>query len=464
MDSDLCLQLRAALLRHQIPLEPVQAQISSQQHHSLFDRSRLDYLTRILEENDEELLLQLPQQQQTSYQVLLRELTECLSPNSCARSSLSMDTASPPHSLSRTSTVSFHSLLMDCARAVAANNSTEVNELVREIITLASHQSRPVEKAALYFTNAFVARLAGCGARMYAAMRQDVTRMQSISIRMNLPSLRATERFANQMILDACRGAKRVHIVDYGILYGDQWPSLIKALSERAEGPPLFKITGIDFPSLVNLEKTGNRLVDYAESCGMHLEFHSIATAAWESAQPRYHLFSELLFVNCQLRMRHIREDGIIDSPRKLFFEKILSFKPVMFSSPWCTLRWALRFHPPLRRGLEELSGEDGVSQLDFMDKFIEKCAMGVIACDGQNRVERISSYKTWDRLARKGQFGQLPVSKQALEMVMSVWSGHENFTYGMDENWLLLGWKDAVLNALSVWEPIEKLPRFKHQ
>ncbi|XP_002977081.2 scarecrow-like protein 31 [Selaginella moellendorffii] len=477
MDSDLCLQLRAALLRHQIPLEPVQAQISSQQHHSIFDRSRLDYLTRILEENDEELLLQLPQQQQTSYQVLLRELTECLSPNSCASSSLSMDTASPPHFPSRTSTVSFHSLLMDCARAVAANNSTDVHELVREIRTLASPQSRPVEKAALYFTNALVARLAGCGARMYAAMRQDVTRIQSISIRMNLPSLRATERFANQMILDACRGAKRVHIVDYGILYGDQWPSLIKALSERAEGPPLFKITGIDFPSLVNLEKTGNRLVDYAESCGMHLEFHSIATAAWESAQPRYHLFSELLFVNCQLRMRHIREDGIIDSPRKLFFEKILSFKPVMFfqsvvhadiGSPFFIHRFDGAWRSFLARleSFEETMKLELIdqSQLDFMDKFIEKCAMGAIACDGQNRVERISSYKTWDRLARKGQFGQLPVSKRALEMVMSVWSGHENFTYGMDENWLLLGWKDVVLNALSVWEPIEKLPRFKHQ
>ncbi|EFJ34204.1 hypothetical protein SELMODRAFT_406689 [Selaginella moellendorffii] len=284
----------------------VQAQISSQEQQSLFDCSRLDYLTRILEEKDGlELLLKLPQQQQTSYQWR---------------------------------------------------------------------------------------RLSGCGARrMYAAMHQDVTRMQSISIRMNLPSLRAMERFQPD------DPAKRVHIIDYGVLYGDQWPSLIKALSERAEGLPLFKITGINFPSRVNLEKTG-----WSTTCGMHLELHSIATVAWESAQPRYHPLDA-----ARLRERDHRQ------PRKLFFEKILSFKPVMLfqsvvhadiSSPFFIHRFDRAWRSFLARleSFEETMklGLIDQSQLDFMDKFIEVSAI----CGAHLLVQNLG-----------------PPGSEALEMVMSV-------------------------------------------
>ncbi|EFJ21823.1 hypothetical protein SELMODRAFT_417099 [Selaginella moellendorffii] len=277
MDSNPCLQLRAALVRYQIPLESVQAQISSQEQQSLFDCSRLDYLTRILEEKDGlELLLKLPQQQQTSYQL------------------------------------------------------------------------RPEEKAV---------RVWSSDVRCDAPGRDEDAEYLHPDESSQPPGHGALHQPDDP--------AKRVHIINYGVLYGDQWPSLIKVLSEIAEGLPLFKITGINFPSRVNLEETG-----WSTTCGMHLELHSIATVAWESAQPRYHLLDE-----ARLRGRDHRQ------PRKLFFEKILSFKPVMLfqsvvhadiSSPFFIHRFDRAWRSFLESFEETMKlGLIDQSQLDFMDKFI---------------------------------------------------------------------------------------------
>lgn len=59
-----------------------------------------------------------------------------------------------------------------------------------------------------------------------------------------VPLIQTTHNFANDTILEAFVGASRVHIVDYGILYGLQWPCLINRLSQRPGGPPHLRITG----------------------------------------------------------------------------------------------------------------------------------------------------------------------------------------------------------------------------
>ncbi|EFJ34206.1 hypothetical protein SELMODRAFT_406693 [Selaginella moellendorffii] len=283
MDSNPCLQLRAALVRYQILLESVQAQISSQEQQSLFDCSRLDYLTRILEEKD----------------------------------------------------------------GLEPQVATTTANLL------------PVEKAV---------RVWSSDVRCDAPGRDEDAEYLHPDESSQPPGHGALHQPDDP--------AKRVHIIDYGVLYGDQWPSLIKALSERAEGLPLFKITGINFPSRVNLEKTG-----WSTTCGMHLELHSVATVAWESAQPRYHPLDA-----ARLRGRDHRQ------PRKLFFEKTLSFKPVMLfqsvvdadmGSPFFIHRFDRAWRSFLARleSFEETMklGLIDQSQLDFMDKFIEVCAIGAM-------------------------------------------------------------------------------------
>ncbi|KAK1353860.1 hypothetical protein POM88_052225 [Heracleum sosnowskyi] len=50
------------------------------------------------------------------------------------------------------------------------------------------------------------------------------------------------------MILDKASNAATLHIIDFGIQYGFQWPVLIQCLSMRPGGPPKLRITGIELP------------------------------------------------------------------------------------------------------------------------------------------------------------------------------------------------------------------------
>lgn len=58
------------------------------------------------------------------------------------------------------------------------------------------------------------------------------------------PYIKVGHFLAMKTILDAFEGATHVHVVDYGLTYGGQWPSLIQQLSQRLGGPPHLRITG----------------------------------------------------------------------------------------------------------------------------------------------------------------------------------------------------------------------------
>jgi len=45
-------------------------------------------------------------------------------------------------------------------------------------------------------------------------------------------------QFCTTQFLDVFKGATRVHVVDYGILYGLHWPCLIKEFAMISKGPP----------------------------------------------------------------------------------------------------------------------------------------------------------------------------------------------------------------------------------
>nr|ACN85302.1 Monoculm1 [Oryza ridleyi] len=88
------------------------------------------------------------------------------------------------------------------------------------------------------------------------------------------PFLRFAHLTANQAILEAIDGARRIHILDLDAVHGVQWPPLLQAIAERADpalGPPEVRITGggADRDTLL---RTGNRLRAFARS--IHLPFH----------------------------------------------------------------------------------------------------------------------------------------------------------------------------------------------
>ncbi|KAK3134080.1 hypothetical protein QOZ80_6AG0544790 [Eleusine coracana subsp. coracana] len=86
------------------------------------------------------------------------------------------------------------------------------------------------------------------------------------------PFLRFAHLTANQAILDAVDGARRVHILDLDAAHGVQWPPLLQAIADRASGgpPPEVRVTGAG-ADRDTLLRTGARLRAFARS--IHLPF-----------------------------------------------------------------------------------------------------------------------------------------------------------------------------------------------
>lgn len=93
--------------------------------------------------------------------------------------------------------------------------------------------------------------MSGCGPELYLAITRDhpptaqyLRSMVRVFIN-SCPYKLVTHFYGMVTIADAFAGATRVHVVDYGVAHGAQWPALIQHLSKRPGGPPHLRITGV---------------------------------------------------------------------------------------------------------------------------------------------------------------------------------------------------------------------------
>jgi len=152
-------------------------------------------------------------------------------------------------------------LLMACAEA-----------LVKQIRFLAVSQAGAMRKVATYFAEALARKI-------YRLFPQDsIDHSLSDILQMHFyetcPYLKFAHFTANQAILEAFEGKNRVHVIDFSMNQGMQWPALMEALALRPGGPPAFRLTGIGPPSNDNsdhLQEVGLKLAQRAQTC--HVEF-----------------------------------------------------------------------------------------------------------------------------------------------------------------------------------------------
>jgi len=126
-------------------------------------------------------------------------------------------------------------------------------DLLRKIKQHSSPRGDATQRQAHYFAEGLEARLAGSGSKLYNSLMARRTSAVNFLKAYRLYAAACCFRvmgfkFANMTICKAIAGRKKVHIVDYGIHYGSQWPGLLKLLSIWPGGPPEVRITGIDLP------------------------------------------------------------------------------------------------------------------------------------------------------------------------------------------------------------------------
>lgn len=113
---------------------------------------------------------------------------------------------------------------------------------------------------------------------------------------------------ANQAILEAVAGERRVHVVDYDIAEGVQWASLMQAMTSRPDGvpPPHLRITAVSRGgggSARAVQEAGRRLAAFAASVGQPFSFGQCRLDSDERFRPATvrMVKGETLVANCVL-------------------------------------------------------------------------------------------------------------------------------------------------------------------
>ncbi|XAR58976.1 hypothetical protein NMG60_11014578 [Bertholletia excelsa] len=379
--------------------------------------------------------------------------------------------------------VDLWTLLVSCAQSVAADDRRSANEQLKQIRQHSSPTGTASQRLANVFANGLEARIAGTGSQIYASLasrRNSAAKMlkayqlfYSASPFKKMATFFATKKIADLALKFP---TKKLHIIDFGIAYGFQWPILIKYLSELLpDGTPELRITGIDYPQcgfrpaeLIN--ETGRHLAKFCERFKVPFRYDALAVQKWESIKIEdLHIDNdEVIVVNCLARLQNLHEETVVDdSPRDAVLKLIRKINPNIFiqshvsgsyTSPFFAARFReALFHFSSMFDLIEtnIDGEDE-ERMNFEQEFLGREILNVVACEGSERVERPETYKQWQvRIARAG-FKMLPLDQELLKKLrgkVKAWY-HENFAIEEDGEWMLQGWKGRIICGSSCWVP----------
>ncbi|XP_052176097.1 scarecrow-like protein 9 [Diospyros lotus] len=381
---------------------------------------------------------------------------------------------------SKKEVVDLRTLLIHCAQAVAAADPRNAYELLKQIRLHSSPFGDGNQRLAHYFANGLEARLAGTGSQIYKAF---VNRRRSASDYLkayhlylaSCPFRKISNFVSNKTIMIKAKDALRIHIVDFGILYGFQWPTFFQRISARVGGPPKIRITGIGFPQpgfrpAAGVEETGYRLTDYAKYFNVPFEYNAIAKK-WDSIKIEDLKIKkdEFVVVSCLYAAKNLHDETVlVNSPRIMVLNLIRRINPDIFihgivngafGAPFFVTRFReVLFHfSALFDMLETNVPREHHERMLIEREIFGKEALNVIACEGWERVERPETYKQWQVRSLRAGFMQLPFEREimrgATEKVRS--SYHKDFLIDEDSQWLLQGWKGRIIYALSCWKPI---------
>uniref|UniRef100_A0A0A9E778 Uncharacterized protein n=1 Tax=Arundo donax TaxID=35708 RepID=A0A0A9E778_ARUDO len=375
--------------------------------------------------------------------------------------------------------VDLHTLLLRCAQAVATDDRRGAHTLLVQIKRHSSPRGDATQRLAHCFAEGLEARLAGTGSQLYQSLMLRRTSVVDFlkGYKLFMAACcckKVAFTFSNKTICDAVAGRRRLHIVDYGLNYGFQWPGLLRGLATREGGPPVVRITGIDLPQpgfrpAYQIKETGLRLSKCAREIGVPFKFRGIA-AKRESIRPEDLDIdpAEALVVSSLCHFGHLTDESVAIgrlSPRDQVLSNIRRMRPEVFihgvmNGAYGTTYFPARFREVLFYFSAQFDLLDATVPRDSEEWLLVKrdifgpAALNVIACEGADRVERPETYKQWQARNHRAGLRQLPLNPEVVKVVLDKVKDnyHKDFVVDKDQRWLLHRWKGRVLYALSTW------------
>uniref|UniRef100_A0A6M2F8P7 DELLA protein n=1 Tax=Populus davidiana TaxID=266767 RepID=A0A6M2F8P7_9ROSI len=356
-------------------------------------------------------------------------------------------------------------LLMACAEAVQGDNLNLAEALVKQIGFLAVSQAGAMRKVATYFAEALARRIY----KLYPQNSIDHSLSDILQIHFyeTCPYLKFAHFTANQAILEAFEGKKRVHVIDFSMNQGMQWPALMQALALRPGGPPAFRLTGIGPPAHDNtdhLQEVGWKLAQLAETIHVEFEYrgfvaNSLADLDASMLELRPPQF-ESVAVNSIFEFHKLLA---IPGDMKKVLSVVKQMKPEIVTvveqeanhnGPVFLDRFteSLHYYSTL---FDSLEGSASTQDKVMSEVYLAKQICNVVACEGPSRVERHETLTQWRTRLSSAGFAPVHLGSNAFKqasMLLALFAGGDGYRVEENNGCLMLGWHTRPLIATSAW------------
>ncbi|GMI83237.1 SCARECROW-like 21 [Hibiscus trionum] len=178
-------------------------------------------------------------------------------------------------------------LLLITATSVDENNVNSALDNLTQLYQTVSLTGDSVQRVVAYFADGLLARLLTKESPFYDMIMKEPTVEEEFLAFTCLYRVSPYYQFAhftaNQAIIEAFEKEEDVnnrtlHVIDFDVSYGFQWPSLIQSLSEKATNGNRVSLRLTGFArSLAQLQETESRLVSFAKGFrNLVFEFHGL--------------------------------------------------------------------------------------------------------------------------------------------------------------------------------------------
>ena len=369
------------------------------------------------------------------------------------------------------------SLLTACVEAIGLRNIPAINHFIAKLGELASPKGSPISRLSAYYAEALAIRVTRLWPHIFhinAPRELDRVDDESGNALRLLNQVSPIPKFlhftSNEILLRAFEGKDRVHIIDFDIKQGLQWPSLFQSLASRTNPPSHVRITGIG-ESKQELNETGDRLAGFAEALNLPFEFHPVVDRLEDVRLWMLHVKEqESVAVNCIFQMHKTLYDGSGGALRD-FLGLIRSTNPTIVlmaeqeaehNDPRLETRVSnsLQYYSAIFDSIDSSLPLDSSVRLKIEEMFAREIR-NIVACEGRDRFERHERFEKWRKLIEQGGFRCMGINEREMiqsQLLLKMYSCG-NFSVkkqGQDGVALTLGWLDQPLYTVSAWVPID--------
>jgi hypothetical protein len=368
-------------------------------------------------------------------------------------------------------------MLINCAGAVSEGNYEEASAIINEVRQMVSIQGDPAQRIAAYMTEGLAARMASSGNYLYKALKckepPSSDRLAAMQILFEVcPCFKFGFMAANGLIIEAFKGEKRVHIIDFDISQGSQYIQLIQTIaSNPGKWPPHIRLTGVDDPESVQrlvggLRTIGLRLEALAEQLGVPFEFQavpsktSIVTPSMLDIRP-----GEALLVNFAFQLHHMPDESVSTvNERDQLLQLAKSLNPKLVTiveqdvntntAPFLQrFIEAYNYYSAVYDSLDATLPRESQDRMNVEKQCLARDIVNIVACEGKERIERYEVAGKWRARMTMAGFTSRPWTANGIETIRNLIKQYsDRYKLKEESGALHFGWEDKSLIIASAW------------